>query len=104
MPAQAAAAVRDPALPPPAGGRPRWSGRLCKSGAPQCEVVCKECSLVAPLPATGVPSAAEPDSWPAELNMTARAVTQVCSVRMSIHEWDKMKTKLGFAALGSGSR
>ena len=60
----------------PPGAQPRWSGRLCKSGAPQCEVVCKECSTVS-APQPGTTPAVEPDAWPAELNMTARAVTQV---------------------------
>ena len=76
-PVRAAAAVHDSVLPPPpAGARPQWSGRLCKSGAQQCEVVCKNCSTVS-APALGTTPAVEPDAWPAELNMTARAVTQV---------------------------
>ncbi len=78
-PLGASAAAREPALPPPADSHPRWSGRLCKSGAPQCEVVCKECSPIS-APAAGMTLAVEPDAWPAELNMTARAVTQVSYV------------------------
>lgn len=61
--------------PPPVGNRPRWSGTLCKSGAPQCEVVCRDCSAAAKPETAGTSTAAEPDNWPVALDMCARAVT-----------------------------
>ena len=71
---------RPPVAPPPPGppGRPSWQGTVAKSRAPVCAAVCLDPPVANS--AAGGWAAAEPQQWPATLDVAHRADLQfVCT-------------------------